>query len=544
MSEMRINTRVRKLFHYLEDFERGKIRIPVFQRDFEWEKKHKIALLDSIKKGYPIGCLFFWRPDRKLENPINEDEEIYQIGAYELPREEEEHFYILDGYQRLSTLFGCLVNPDTTLLKRIEEEWRKEFNLVYDLKNDKIESLDKDNDDIYKIPFYELAGGESFFDFQERLIQEKISKEEVSLYNRRYRDFSKKLFAYDIPSIELTGGELREAIDVFIRLNSTGIKIDDDWILSALTYNREQNFRYGTEITALANEVKQYGFNYPYIKKIAYQTVLGAFGTPYFDQKSKEVSRQLRELTSKPNFIENTRNALKGLYNAILFLNKELLVLEKKLLPYNGQLLFLTEFFREHQNINEEQCEQLKYWFWKTTYTNYFTENNLAGQRKAFYEFKKYIIIDKERAIYQSSKIDYFKTIEFPNKVNLGSARANALVLFMLNYQVAKLNIKKEGLKYSYYSLFTLPENTDKEKSFENMIYVVPKDYKVSKRKHKDLSHWLDSKEDHSAFFVTQEMKEAYRNGTSKEEILEMRRTLIMQEEKKKVKELGIMYTE
>ena len=95
MSELRIDTRVRRLFHYLEDFERGIIRIPVFQRDFEWKEKQKIKLFDSIKQGYPIGSIFFWKPDKKLNNlSINE---THQIGAYLLPKEEEDYFYILEN---------------------------------------------------------------------------------------------------------------------------------------------------------------------------------------------------------------------------------------------------------------------------------------------------------------------------------------------------------------------------------------------------------------------------------------------------------------
>lgn len=44
MNNLQINTRVRRLFQYLLDFEEGKIQVPPFQRDFVWknDKKNRI----------------------------------------------------------------------------------------------------------------------------------------------------------------------------------------------------------------------------------------------------------------------------------------------------------------------------------------------------------------------------------------------------------------------------------------------------------------------------------------------------------------------
>ena len=78
MSNLQINTRVRRLFYYLEDFEKGLIRIPLFQRDSVWNDKKKLELFDSIKKGYPIGSVLFWRPE-VVEDILSSDYEIKSI---------------------------------------------------------------------------------------------------------------------------------------------------------------------------------------------------------------------------------------------------------------------------------------------------------------------------------------------------------------------------------------------------------------------------------------------------------------------------------
>ena len=67
MSNLQINTRVRRLFNYLNDFEDGKIQIPPFQRDFVWTNDKKLELLDSLKNGYPIGSVLFWQPTHVRE---------------------------------------------------------------------------------------------------------------------------------------------------------------------------------------------------------------------------------------------------------------------------------------------------------------------------------------------------------------------------------------------------------------------------------------------------------------------------------------------
>ncbi|MFK7798410.1 MAG: DUF262 domain-containing protein [Aureispira sp.] len=544
MSELRINTRVRRLFHYLEDFERGIIRIPVFQRDLEWSDEQKIRLFDSIKQGYPIGSIFFWRPDKRLTKLGVY--ETHQIGAYQLPKEEEDYFYILDGYQRLSTLFGCLVNPKSTRLQRLEEEWNEEFNFVYDLEEDKVEKYKKNKASVHRIPLYELAGGDGFFDFQERLIEEKIPREKVELYSKRYRDFSKKLFAYDIPSIELAGGEMKEAIDVFIRLNSTGTMVKDHWILSALSF--DGNFRLGTEVEKCIQSISSnYNFKSKnkkdtFLEEAIYQAINGAFGYPYFDAIPERNIKKLGEVAGQVDFVAKTKETLEGFEQTIAFLSRELCVWEKRLLPYKAQLQFLAAFFRENRtNISKEQIERLKYWFWKTTYTNYFTENNLAGQRDAYYQFKKHITTDVEAAIYKSGKTKSSKV--FPKKINLGSARATALVLFMLNYQLdytKGLDKRNISINYKKYDLFSSPKTVQGVSDFANAIYDGI-GLEIDKKQHKDLSYWLESDQDYGAFFISEEMKVAYQNGALKTEILRMRETLIMEAERIKIELLNIL---
>ncbi|MCX6739620.1 MAG: DUF262 domain-containing protein [Candidatus Parcubacteria bacterium] len=47
-----------KIANIILDLERGKLKIPRFQRQFVWERSKIIKLLDSIYQEFPIGSFF------------------------------------------------------------------------------------------------------------------------------------------------------------------------------------------------------------------------------------------------------------------------------------------------------------------------------------------------------------------------------------------------------------------------------------------------------------------------------------------------------
>lgn len=84
------------------DVKKGNIRIPNFQREFVWEQSQIISLLDSIYHHYPIGSFLFWRTKEKIES-------FRTIGDVKLDQENSRLIhYVLDGQQRITSLFACL----------------------------------------------------------------------------------------------------------------------------------------------------------------------------------------------------------------------------------------------------------------------------------------------------------------------------------------------------------------------------------------------------------------------------------------------------
>ena len=113
------------------EIDSGQIKLPMFQREFVWDKEQSAKLIDSILKGYPIGTFIFWKTKEALRS-------VKDIGNHSLPETPKGDYaqYILDGQQRITSLYairkGLRISKDGK-----EINYRDIYvNLDYDLLND------------------------------------------------------------------------------------------------------------------------------------------------------------------------------------------------------------------------------------------------------------------------------------------------------------------------------------------------------------------------------------------------------------------------
>jgi len=363
---LKITTRVRRLTDYISDIENGLVQVPGFQRDFIWTIADMIELFNSLKMGYPIGTILLWKPDRSYgENAT--------IGPYIIPERTDNFFYVLDGFQRINTLFGCLINPKKTALE-CDTSLLKNFRIYYDLKTQEFAQQRSNNIEIYQIPVYKLIDNKETFLWQRKLFN--IDEVEAETYLDRYEQIGNTLLSFYLPSIDINGGTVDEAIDIFWRLNSKGSIISPDWIVSARTYNMDENFRLGTEIDNLLAELTP--FNFGNLKReVVLQCIQSSFGKIYFEMKTDDI-------VARSDFRDNAFRTIASIKKAVKFLFEELLVVDSRLLPATIQLIFITEFFNRIANPTIEQVNLLKTWFWQTSYSNYFTILSPSKRKEAF----------------------------------------------------------------------------------------------------------------------------------------------------------------
>lgn len=99
---------IRKFIGYLNNESKdGGYWLPNIQRQFVW-KEHQIEkLYDSILREYPIGSLLIWRSQDKikLRSFIKNFKDSLKITDFFQPINDKEKHLVLDGQQRLQSLF-------------------------------------------------------------------------------------------------------------------------------------------------------------------------------------------------------------------------------------------------------------------------------------------------------------------------------------------------------------------------------------------------------------------------------------------------------
>lgn len=536
-AKLQVQTRVRRLIHYIEDLEKGIIQIPSFQRDYIWDKKNNIELFNSLKMGYPIGSILFWKPNEDYGSGL-------KIGPFSIPQNKD-GLYILDGFQRLSTIFGCLINPQKTPLKADFDTdlWKKKFQICYDLQYE-VFVFPRKTIEPFQIPLYELIDTRESFKFEGRLRKLNLDEDTITEYMDRYSELGTTLVDFQLPSIDIIGGEIEEAVEIFSKINSEGSKISPDWMVSALTFNNDGKFRLGTVIDDVLEELRVYNFKSVNEREWILQCIQSSFGKIYFEFKIAELVKTYKN--DSDYFMSVVMKTTDSIKKAVKFLFEELLVIDSKLLPANIQLIFITEFFNIVQNPTSNQYNELKKWFWRTTYSNYFTVFSPSKRKEAFINFQNYWKGDLSFELFYNDKPNSpFSVGDFPNKILFGSVRAKALTLFLINYSnnfKSVLSQDVENFKLS--NLFSNYRNDNYDFPSENAIPLINWREPVFP-KTKDLSFLLvDHYEDwYDKFFLTEEMRLLLEQG-NKEEILNLRKILIMVAEKSFVENLGLVYEE
>lgn len=528
-TKLNIEPRVRSLVSYLNEIENGVVQIPSFQRDYVWSRDDIKDLFDSIKNRYPIGSILFWKP----EVIIGTNKE--KIGSYYIPQNSKETIYILDGFQRLSTLFGCLTNPNKTTLDRDTKEWGNLYKLYYDLEEENFLYIRPRTTNLpHQIPVYILMNSSEFRQYARREFEQIDLEDKIEQYYDRADKLSRVFLEYQIASIDINNANIEEAVEIFSRVNSKGQDISFDWMANALSIR--DDFRFGDEIDNLLEDLKEYNFD-KIDRNVVFRCIQSSFGKLYIDNQKIEV------LARREDFSGVTKSTLPKIRRAIKFLVEDLLVIEPKLLPYNIQLIFIMDFFKKIEDPNNLQLEKLKEWFWITTYSNYFTIYSLASQRRAYEHFQEFLEGRTKNPVYNDNPHLTFSVGDFPDKISMGSVRAKALTLFLLNYSNGFNSVLAQDIQG--YRLQKIFSESNEPANFIPVIISQTKTENKFVKKSKDLLSYfmeIDFGKDLENVFIDQDMVQKLQHHGQKKDFLNDRRRKIIEKEKLFCQSMGMDY--
>ncbi|MSV26700.1 MAG: DUF262 domain-containing protein, partial [Nitrosarchaeum sp.] len=209
--------------------ERNELVIPNFQRFFVWKKELIRNFFDSIFHGYYIGSLLFWEATNQEEigvTPIKGVDEKNVVG-----RE-----IILDGQQRVSSVYYALRSPTFNLPGETEQSFFY-INFGAFLKSEGAEIIliftkELDPEDQFEKLLFPLNMLEKYDDWVETWTKFMQKFTELDYYkdvNPIGKIMSKKLRfmleEFGFPHITLKHVELNDVIEIFERINTTGVTL-------------------------------------------------------------------------------------------------------------------------------------------------------------------------------------------------------------------------------------------------------------------------------------------------------------------------------
>jgi hypothetical protein len=399
-----------------QEIQAGKLRVPHFQRPFVWKPENMTSLFDSIRKGYPIGSVLLWETGEHVQS-------LNSVGPLNIPEQgASTAAYVLDGQQRLSTLYGVLRLAADFPKGPEQKHWQ--WWIYYDLKARKFLHVPSGAPAPEYMPLRALLKTTDFLKESRRIEATFDDEKEAAELIDRAESLAQRVKSYKLAPIRIQGGTLEQAVEIFSRLNTTGQKMTPDQMASALTYREGHG---ALDLARRIDDILEHleTSHFGKLRRIViFRAIVATAGFDVYSTASEDLAKKLRD--KLPLAVDEAEAAL---VKAGDFLLDDLNVPGDQLLPYSLQFLLLTEFFRNCSMPNATQGATLRKWFWATSFSGWFAGANSTQIREALEEFRSL-------ALGTTSELQVMRLNErcrpFPQVFDMRSARLRVLLLVMM----------------------------------------------------------------------------------------------------------------
>lgn len=319
----------------------NKMYLPSIQRKFVWNDYDVEKLLDSIMLGYPIGTFLFWKIKRKVAreqkytlykfisdySTLN-NKHINEKAADNLPGESEYIWSVLDGQQRLTSLFiafhGSIAlcgykkkrSKAENYIKREmylnlnkpansdveDEDLKYEFKFLSDdeIKNEQEEHSDKN---WYKI--------KNIFDFEDNkqlvryIIENSLNEVAQDNLSRLFEIAKSKGESAVINYFEIDENtSFDNILNIFVRVNDGGKKLSkSDLLFSTVVSNWEKGRE---EIEELINTINTRGQRFDFNSDFVMRNCLYII-SPSSDLKIENLGKEnIKKINENWQMIKNS----------------------------------------------------------------------------------------------------------------------------------------------------------------------------------------------------------------------------------------------
>lgn len=329
----------------IPEIEKGEIKIPQFQREFVWDIKKSAKLMDSIIKGYPIGTFIFWRTNERLRS-------IRNLGNFVLPELSQTEFvnYVLDGQQRLTTLFAAL--------KGLTIERNGKIENFADIYID-LEANEEEDDDIVVIEKADFDSG-AFIKLKDLLYGELtlLTKYDTK-YHSKLSEYKARIQSYNYSIVLIREAPLDVATEIFTRINEGGKPLTVFEIMIAKTFDSERDFDLAQKYKRLVERLTDVDY-----ETIPDATVLQTVSILLQQECNKKTILKL----NKKKFIDIWDDAVGAIEAAVEYFRNYYRVPVSQLLPFNALIVPFAYFFYHHKDKpTGDKQKYLQDFFWRVS---------------------------------------------------------------------------------------------------------------------------------------------------------------------------------
>ena len=298
----------------INDISRGQIKIPQFQRDFVWSIQKSAALMDSVIKGYPIGTFIFWATKDRLRS-------VRDLGNEKLPppKDGETVSFVLDGQQRLTSLFATL---NGLKIKRESGQY-DDFSEIY---------VDLNAKEDEQIVIMDIEGREehTFIQLKDLLYGDLTLLASFPKHHHdKLSEYKRRIEGYDFSIIEVRDVQIDVATEIFTRINVGGKPLTLFEIMVAKTYDERRDFDLAQKFDELVSNLTP--LNY---ETLSDATVLQLVSLLL----RRDCKRQTILKLEKDKFIDTWPKAVDGIAGAVEYFRNAYRIPVSHLLPYNTLL--------------------------------------------------------------------------------------------------------------------------------------------------------------------------------------------------------------
>lgn len=366
---------IRRMVGYLNNEEKdGGFWLPNIQRPFVWREEQIERLFDSILREYPISTLLVWKTKSSIKRRsfINNYRSKKKLSDYYVPADTKTKMLVLDGQQRLQSLFIGLKGSyegKELYFDILSGEQRQMDDIRY-----KFKFMDEDKAKFPWIKFKDIVfSNEEYSDISETIIEEcnqELNKDQKKQITRNISKIIKvfqvgeTLIYQELDSVDNEDLYTEDdVVEIFIRANSGGTVLGkSDLLFSLLSASWAESDEKMEELLGELNKTG-YKFNRDFILKTC--LALLNKGAAY------NVSK-FRDETTRENISNNWDGIADAIRDVKDFLyGKTYIRSDKALTSYLG--LIPVIYYRYHYNNDWSKVQGLDEYVLRTLITGAFS---------------------------------------------------------------------------------------------------------------------------------------------------------------------------